>query len=167
MQMERCANAWKKGRPGSQAAKELGERTRASTMGGTRTPIQFPPTQVHFSVYPEPGLQGLGANYSLFVPTPMPVSVMMNYICEPPSPGSEPKLLACRGYREGKEYEVWVCAGEERGCFQHRWRSLNFTPQTSFDLRGEENGVLGQFSHLCVILAGGPGSRPQCSCQRG
>lgn len=92
MQMERCANAWKKERPGSQAAEELGERTRASTMGGTRTPIQFPPTQVHFSVYPEPGLQGLGANYSLSVPTPMPVSVMMNYICGPPSPGSEPNF---------------------------------------------------------------------------
>lgn len=39
------------------------------------------------------------------------------------------------------EYEVWVCAEEERGCFQNRWRSLSFTLQTSFDLRGKENGA--------------------------
>lgn len=36
---------------------------------------------------------------------------MMDYICGPPSPGSEPSLLAARGFREGMEYEVWVCAG--------------------------------------------------------
>lgn len=145
MQMERCANAWKKERPGSQAAKELGERTQEPTMRGTRTPIQLPPSQGHFSVYPEPGLQGLGANYSLSVPTPMPVSAMTDYICGPPRPGSEPSLLAGRGCREGRVDDVWVRAGEERGRFQHRWRSLDFALQTSFDLRGRENGVHKQF----------------------
>lgn len=47
MQMERCANAWRKGRPGSQAGKELGERTRGSTMSGARTSTQLPPTHIH------------------------------------------------------------------------------------------------------------------------
>lgn len=165
MQMERCANAWKKERPGSQAAKELGERTQEPTMRGTRTPIQLPPSQGHFSVYPGPGLQGLGANYSLSVPTPMPVSAMTDYICGPPRPGSEPSLLAGRGCREGRVDDVWVRAGEERGRFQHRWRSLDFRLLLLSGAGKME--CTSSFFHLCLILAGGPGSRPQCSCQQG
>lgn len=49
MQMERCANAWKKGRPGSQAVKELGERTQGSTTSGAQSSIQLPPTHIHSS----------------------------------------------------------------------------------------------------------------------
>lgn len=75
MQMERCANAWKKGRPGSQAVKELGERTQGSTTSGAQTSTH--PHSLFQCVLSRVARLG-GANSSLSVPSLTPASVLMD-----------------------------------------------------------------------------------------
>lgn len=77
MQMERCANAWEKGRPGSQAVKELRERTQRSTLSGAWTsPASTHPHSLSQGILSQ-GCKVWEASYSLSVPTLTPASVLM------------------------------------------------------------------------------------------
>lgn len=160
MQMERCANAWEKGRPGSQAVKKLRERTQRSTLSGAWTsPASTHPHSLSQGILSQ-GCKVWEASYSLSVPTLTPASVLMIE-----SVGLPALDLNSASWLLGSTGKVWnkrlrcVCVGG--GCSHHRWRSLH----TSDFLSGKDNGTHRVSFHLCLILARGPDLRPQCSCQ--